>query len=471
MEPFDDIWGEKGFLTLSEADNDDEFHNLSTENLLVLPEDNIKEDEEFSMIYDEDQPSENAYFSYGRKEREQEAETLSVVPIVTEVEGTNGLKQTSLSLAQYPTVASSGMPPRYEQNNSTYATSSPPFNIFTDTIRQPTVPERSSSLSFSGLSARDNRHEYKHRKKVPSSTMKSRTSYPGREKNSIDKIIEEYHKKHAGKLGVGHANLKPLASKVIQKKPTRRKGHKYSRSWEGHVVECQDQRSGSRTSETPEGYQFDFDEKAQFQMAEEEDSFQQVGQAQKQHKSVSSFQQMGQMGQKSPKTTSFQQMGQAMDNLFTQEVQQFNYNYQSLLSPPSINAQQPSLSFQQLGHTYYDWNSYPFNYTSVLDEPHSPLFPERNLWIPREADNLPNQSHYEFQMPAVQTQDFETQQNTTVIDGNYTTALPLSLHESFGSERRSGPSSESSWASPSLSPWQPQTDYTHRPENMQGWEI
>ncbi|KAK6609269.1 hypothetical protein H4I96_03200 [Botrytis cinerea] len=74
-------------------------------------------------------------------------------------------------------------------------------------------------------------------------------------------------------------------------------------------------------------------------------------------------------------------------------------------------------------------------------------------------------------MPAVQTQDFETQQNTTAIDGNYTTALPLSLHESFGSERRSGPSSESSWASPSFSPWQPQTDYTHRPENMQGWEI
>ncbi|KAK6609270.1 hypothetical protein H4I96_03201 [Botrytis cinerea] len=260
MELFDDIWGEKGFLNLSEADNDDEFHNLSTENLLVLPEDNTKEDEEFSMIYDEDQPSENVCFSYGRKEREQEAKTLSVVPIVTEVEGSVGKIQfstTSLSLAQYPTVASSGMSPRYEQNNSTYATSSPPFNIFTDTIRQPTVPERSSSLSFSGLLARDNRHEYKHRKK---------------RENSIDKIIEEYHKKHAGKLGVGHANPKPLASKVIQKKPTRRKGHKYSRSWEGHVVECQDQRSGSRTSETPEGYQFDFDEKAQFQMAEEEDS-------------------------------------------------------------------------------------------------------------------------------------------------------------------------------------------------------
>lgn len=95
MELFDDIWGEKGFLNLSEADNDDEFHNLSTENLLVLPEDNTKEDEEFSMIYDEDQPSENVCFSYGRKEREQEAKTLSVVPIVTEVEGSVGKIQFS----------------------------------------------------------------------------------------------------------------------------------------------------------------------------------------------------------------------------------------------------------------------------------------------------------------------------------------------------------------------------------------
>lgn len=90
MELFEDIWGEKEFLNLPEADDDDEFHNLSTGNLLVLSENSAKEDEEFSMIYDEDQRSDNVYFSYGRKETEQEAETLSGVPIVTEVEGSVG---------------------------------------------------------------------------------------------------------------------------------------------------------------------------------------------------------------------------------------------------------------------------------------------------------------------------------------------------------------------------------------------
>ncbi|TEY81863.1 hypothetical protein BOTCAL_0031g00090 [Botryotinia calthae] len=446
MESFEDIWGEMKFL------------NLPTEDLLVLPEDNTKEDEELSMIYKKDQPSDKIYFSYGRKQRGQEIEARSAVPIVTEVEKSIGKvqcsNQTSLSLAQYPTIASSGMPPRYEQNISTCETSSPPSNIFTDTIRQPAVLDRSSSLSFSVSSDRDNKYEYKYRKKLPSSTIKSRPSYPRREKNSIDKIIEEYHKKHAGKLGVGHANSKPLTSEVIQKKPTRRKGHKYSRSWEEHVVECQDQHSGSRTSEIHQGYRFNFDEQAQFQKFEEEDS----------------FQQMGQVGQIPPKSTYSQHMGQLMVNPFTQEVQQFNYNYQSLPPPPRISTQQPSLSFQQLGHTYYDWSSYPFNYTSVLDEPHSPLFPERNLWVPRATETLPDQLYYQFQMPAVQTQDFETQQNTTVEDGNHATALTSTLMESFGSERRSGQSPESSWTSPSFSPYQAQTDYTHRPENIQGWE-
>ncbi|TGO59798.1 hypothetical protein BCON_0041g00080 [Botryotinia convoluta] len=374
MSLFEDIWGERQFFDLLEANDDDESLNLPKENPLVLQEDNIEEDEETSMIYSEDQPSENMYSSYAR------------YPLFSiDLKAANGLKQTSLSLVQRPTIDSPGMPSQYYQNHSTYATMSPSLNTISNTIRQPAVLERSSALSFSFLSDKDNRHEYKHREDLSYSMITSRPSSRRREKNSIDVIIEEHNKKHAGKLGVTQANSKPLAPKVVQKKPTRRKGHKYSGSLEGFMVECQAQHSGSGLSEIYQEYQFDPDEPTQSWIFEEEDSFQQVGQAQEVSQSVDSF----------------QHMGQGMIRPFTQEVQEFNYHCQSLPSPQRINTQKPNYSFQQMGHTYYDWGSYPFNYISVLDEPHSPLFPERNLWASRATETLPNQSHYQFQMPAV----------------------------------------------------------------------
>ncbi|KAF7899204.1 uncharacterized protein EAF01_008417 [Botrytis porri] len=450
MAFYENIWGERQFFDLSEADNNDEFPNLWKEGPFVLVEDNIEEDEGTSMAYNKDQVSNNVYSSYSRETRDREAETQSIMPIDTEFEESVGnipRSTTSLSLAQRPTIDSPGIPSQHYQNHSVYATMPPSFNTISNTIRRPDMLQRSSALSSSFSSDKDNRHEYKHREDVSYSMMISRPSSSRREKNSIDKIIEDHNKRHAGKLGVTPINSKPLASKVIQKKPTKRKGHKYSGSLEGFMVECQDQHSGSRLSGIYQEYQLDRDESTQSWMFEEQDS----------------FQQMGQMEQILPTSTSFQHMGQKMIDL-----QWFNSHCQSLSLPQNTGTQQPIHSFQQIGHAYYDQSSYPFNYISVLDEPHLPLFPERNLWATRATDTSPNQSHYQFQMPAVQTQDFGTQQYTTVRNGYCATVRFPSLHQSFGSERGSGRSSESS-TSPSLSPCQSQTCHTHSSEKVQEW--
>ncbi|TGO22539.1 hypothetical protein BPAE_0164g00260 [Botrytis paeoniae] len=431
MALYEDILGEWHFFDLPEADNDDGLLNLPKESPIILPEDSIEEDEEVPMIYKEIQPSDN----------------------------------TSLFLVQSPTIDSPGMPSQYYQNHSTYATMPPSFDTISNTIGQLAILERSSALAFSFLSDKDNRHECKHREDLSYSMMAPRPSSRRRDKNSIDMIIEEHNKKHAGKLGVTQANSKPLAPKVIQKKPTKRKGHKYSGSLEGFMVECQDQCSGSSLSGIYQEYQVDHDAPTPSWMFEEEYSFQQLGQAQKVPQSVDSIQHMGQMGRIHPNSTSFQNMGQGMIRPFMHEVQQFNYHCQSLPSPQRIDTQQLNYSSQQIGHTYYDWGLYPFNYISVLDEPHSPLFLERNLWAPRAAETLSNQSHYPFQMPAARIQGFETQQYTTARNGNCAAASPSSLYESFGSERGSGQFSESP-TSPSLSPYQLQTAYTHRLKTM-----
>ncbi|KAF5876193.1 uncharacterized protein Bfra_002595 [Botrytis fragariae] len=469
MAIYEDIWGERHFFDLPEADNDDEFLNLQKESPIILTEDNIEEDEEVPMIYNEIQPSGNVCFSYAREERDQEAETQSIMPIDPEFDESVGNIQgstTSLSLVQSPTIDSPGMSSQYYQSRSTYATIPPSFDKISNTMRQTAVLERSSDISFSLLSDKDNRHKYKRREDLSYSMMTSRPSSRRREKNNIDIIIEEHNKKHAGKLGVTQVISKPLSPKVIQKKPTKQKGHKHSGSLEGFMVECQAQHSESSLSNIYQEYRIDHDEPTQSWMFEEEDSFHQVGQVQEVSQNVDSIQHMGHMGQIPPNSESFQHMRQGVTRAFTHEVQKFNFDCQSLPSPQRMDTQQPNDSFQQMGYTHYDWGSYPSNYISFLDETHSPLFPERNLWAPRATATLYNQSHYQFQMPTVQTQGFATQQYITVRDGNCAAVSPS---ESFGSERGSGQSSEAS-TSPSFSPCQLQTAYTHRPETMQEWD-
>lgn len=285
----------------------------------------------------------------------------------------------------------------------------PSVNKIPNIIRQPTVLERSSSLSDLYR-----RHEFKHKEDLSYSMMTSRPPSRRREKNSIDKIIEEHNKKHAGKFGVTQAYSKLLAPKVIQKKPTKRKGHKYSGSLEGFMVKCEAQHIGPGSSEVYQEYQLDHDEPTQSWMFEEADSFQQVGQAQEVSQSLNSIQHIDQMEQMPLDSTPFQYMGQEMIGPLAHEVHQFNEHCQSVPSPRLINTQQPNNSFQQMGHACCDWDSYPFNHISVLDVPHSPLFPERNLWTPRATDTLFNQSHDQFRMPVVQTQGFETQHYPTV---------------------------------------------------------
>ncbi|KAF7959876.1 hypothetical protein EAE96_001479 [Botrytis aclada] len=471
MEEFEDIWGDLQSFNLPEADDGNEFLNLPEENPLDLPEDKVKEDKDFSTIYKEYQSLDNVYSSFVRDGREQEAETQLTmsIPIDTKVDESIGNIQyptASLSLDQYPTIDFPGMPSQYNQNYSAYTTMSSPFNRISNNIRQQPVLERSSALSLSSLSDQDSTNQYKHKEDSSYSMIASRPSSRRREKNSIDKIIEEHNKKHAEKLGVLQTISNLVAPKAIQKRPVRRKGHKYSGSLEGFKAERRAQHSRSRLSEVSRGYQFDHNEPIQSSMFGEEDSSQQLGQAQQVPQSVNSIQHMSQMGQIPLNSTSFQHMGQGMIRPSTEGVQQFDYHYQSPPSPQDMNIQQPNHSFQKMGHTQYDCGSYPFNYISVLHEPHSPLFPERNLWAPQATENLPNQSNHQFQMLATQTHDFETQQYTTMRNGNYATASPSPLHESFESERGSGQYPESSLTSPSFSPLQPQTDHTHSQEKM-----
>ncbi|TGO43307.1 hypothetical protein BHYA_0002g01120 [Botrytis hyacinthi] len=455
MSLFEDIWGERQCFDLLEANDDDDSLDLPKEYPLVLQEDNIEKDEDTAMIHLGDQPSENMYSSFARVGRYQEAQTQLIMPVGTKFEESVGDIQcfaTSLSLVQRSTDNSLGTTSQYHQNHSTHETMSPSFNAVSNIIRQPAMLERSSALSFSFLSDKDSRHEHKHREDLSHSMMTPRPASRRREKNSIDKIIEEHNKKHAGKLGVAQAHSKPLAPKAIQKKPTKRKGHKYSGSLEGFMVKCEAQHSGSGLSEVYQEYQLNHDEPTQSWIFEEADSFPQVGQAQEVLHSVDSI----------------QHMGQGIIVPLTHEAQQFDNHCQSLPSPQLISTQQPNYSFQQMGHTYYDCELYSFNHISVFDVPHSPLFPERNLWAPGATDTLSNQSRDQFRMPAVQIHGFETHQYMTVRNGNCATASPSSLHGFFGSERGSGESSESP-TSPSFSPCQSQTGYTHRPETMQEW--
>ncbi|KAF7942827.1 uncharacterized protein EAE97_006281 [Botrytis byssoidea] len=453
MSLFEDIWGERQCFDLLEANDEDESLDLLKESRIVLQEDSIEEYEDTAMVHLEDHPSENMYTSFARRGRDQEAQTRLIMPVDTNFEENVGNIQcstTSLSLAQHSLVDSPRMPSQYFQNHSTYATMSPSSTKISNIIRQPAVLERSSALS-SPLSDKENRHKQKHREDLSHSVMAPRPSSRRREKNSIDKIIEEHNKKHAGKLGVTQANSKPLAPKVIQKKPTKRKGNRYSGSLEGFMVKCEAQYSGPGLSEVYQEYQLDHDESTQSWMFEEADSFQQVGQAQEVPQSVDSIQYTGQMGGITPNAMSFQHMSQGMICPMTHEVQKFHSHCQSLPSPQLTRTQQPNYSFQQMGHTYYDCDLYPFNHISVLNIPHSPLFPERNLWAPRAIETLSNQSHDQFRIPAVHTQGFETQQYMTARNGNSATAFPSSLHGFLGSERGSGQSSESP-TSPSFSP-------------------
>ncbi|TGO69931.1 hypothetical protein BOTNAR_0005g00130 [Botryotinia narcissicola] len=453
MSLFEDVWGERQCFDLPEANDDNESLDLLKESSLVLREDNIEEYEDTAIAHLEDQLSKNMYSSFVRVGRDQEAQTQLIMPIDTKFEESVGNGQcsaTSLSLAQRSLVDSPRMPSQYFQNHSTHATMWSSINKISNIIRQPAVLERSSALSFS-LSDKENRHKQKHREDLSHSMMAPRPSSRRREKNSIDKIIEEHNKKHAGKLEVTQANSKPLAPKVIQKKPTKRKGNRYSGSLEGFMVKCEAQYSGSGLSEVYRKYQLEHDEPTQSWMFEETDSFQQVGQAQEVPQSVDPIQHTSQMGEIIPNVTSFQHIGQGMIGPLTHEVQQFHSHCQSLPSPQLMRTQQPNRSFQQMGHKYYDWDLYPSNYISVLDVPHSPLFPERNLWAPRATDTLSNQSHDQLRMPAVHIQGFETQQYMTVRNGNSATASPSSLHGFLGSERGSCQSSESP-TSPSFSP-------------------
>ncbi|KAJ8070881.1 hypothetical protein OCU04_001240 [Sclerotinia nivalis] len=152
-------------------------------------------------------------------------------------------------------------------------------------------------------------------------------------------------------------------------------------------------------------------------------------------------------------TQSFQQLGQQMMNpsikrFYNRTVKRegetsmqpkkwpVSHN-QPLQLPRFMNPQEQYYSFQQMGHTQNNSGFSHINYRSILDEPHSPLFPERNSWTPRTNTNLHVQAHVQQQTPTVQEPQFGTQQHTNMSNGRSTTPFSSFPPSSFTSERNS----------------------------------
>lgn len=100
------------------------------------------------------------------------------------------------------------------------------------------------------------------------------------------------------------------------------------------------------------------------------------------------------------------------------------------------NSQQQKHSFQQMGHLNDNLSLSPFNCTSVLDEPHTPLFPERTIWMSQARNTLREQSQNQRQTSNFPRQHLDIQQqqmnvsiSAQTVTKHYTIANPVQMQD------------------------------------------
>ncbi|KAF7868451.1 hypothetical protein EAF04_004983 [Stromatinia cepivora] len=562
MSFFEGTWEEEESFNLSEQD---EFLNLPEGAFFNLQEDNKNKGDDLSITNSSDK-SLNMYSPHegdingmvlqgtidefevnsiksdktcteGAEPAETEVGSRLSMPVDTqfEKEVTRGQYFTATnSLIQSPTSISSAEIQRHSSSETKASSFSGVSNTMGSLLTPPSV------LPGPFLSAEDHRYSQNNREILsPTPTPFIRQ----REKNSIDRIIEEHNKKMAEKAAAKKANSTLLGYSGIQKKTPVKRGHRYSRSLDESVGNAQTQaeynHNGVPGSLAPrQKCQVNFNDQFQTQGFQEKVSFQQMCQMQQGPSNLNSFQQMGQMQRIPPNldsfqqvshgkmysypqkytssnteqqapcqpsavtqfqaspynqfehqnypmsTQSFQQLGQQMMNpsikrFYNRDVKregeasmhpnQLDVSHnQPLQSPQFMNPQEQYYSFQQMGHTHNDLGFSHNNYPSVLDEPHVPLFPERNSWTPRTNTDLHCQAHNQWQTSAVQAPEFETQQQTNVgtpMSNSRSTISPPSFPPpSFTSERNSDQPSESPLDPPFPRSSPGNIDLTHRPK-------
>ncbi|CAD6446976.1 8403fb7b-fded-4708-803e-45e28f99321d [Sclerotinia trifoliorum] len=380
-------------------------------------------------------------------------------------------------------------PPKVKQHSRSAAKASS-FSRISNTMVPSFIPPSSSPVSF--LSAKN--HSYNGDNRGTSSSTSTRSTRQ-RAKNGIDRIIEEHEKRVAEKAAIRKANSNLPGYSGIQKKTPVKKGHRYSGSLDESLGRCQIEPPYNRhhvpvslspQKECPvnvDGSQaHGFQGRGPFQQIDRMrqmqtippnlDHFEQFSHgkmcsylknyANSDTKQRAPFHRQLHAStynrfelQKTPiSTQTFQQLGQQMMDPFIGKFHNQSMNRereasvhpnewpvshnQSLQSRQSMDPQEQNYSFQQTGHKQNNSGFSHINYSSILEEPHSPLFPERNSWMPQTNTDLHGQAYDQWQTSGVQESQFGTQQHTNMSSGRSTNPFPSLPPSSFTSEQNSG---------------------------------
>ncbi|KAI9647338.1 hypothetical protein NHQ30_003723 [Ciborinia camelliae] len=533
MSFFDGTWGEPEFFDLPEYNNEENFKFSATK---TKTEDQSIDNRPSPYNIDVDgSTSKETANQFGvNLSKSDEAYTEMANPVEENLlQQADDLKQATLPLKQSPTVISSAVPSPDMQNSVISGGDFSSFHEISNTMQPPATP---SSVPYSLPQTRDHRHGNLNRKLLSPKPLTGK-----REKTSIDRIIDEHNKKMEEKAAARKAKSALINYAGIQKKAARRTGRKSSESQYGSISKTQNQ-SAFRYHGVPgllgtrQEYQVNFNDPIQIQEFQEESSFQRMGQMQQITTVLDPFQQMGHImmtpclqnyndsgAETGPKyqipavsantqvnlnqfehqnsqlvMNSLHQTGQpminpSMEGVFNPEIKKQASIYinqchaspsQSLQLPQSMDSQIQNHPFQQMGQANENFDPSTSNHTVDFEKPHSPLFPERNFWMPRTSNILHGRAHNQWQMTAVQPQNFGTQQKTYVG-----TTTQIGIHNSapanfFQMRDSSSPSSfspllptvftpemnDSEFSSSQSSPFSPpsslgQINFTHRSNN------
>ncbi|KAB8303554.1 hypothetical protein EYC80_004959 [Monilinia laxa] len=356
-----------------------------------------------------------------------------------------------------------------------------------------------------------------------------------RKKSSIDRIIEEHDRKSAERLAARKAHALRLGYKGIQKNAGDRNLHRSSRGQDEYVSNPQN-RSTSRHHGVPEpmvarqAYHANLQDQLRAQELSESNTFLQMDQMQQSPAALDPFQQMSQnrmtphqqnyrntreASQQPPVGTasrpsrynhqnsqsnmnSFQQTSQQvidppMERVFTPNMnsQASGYgNHVPVSHSQSFNSRQlmePRLqnhSSQRMGQARHGSGPSALNYNAVYEEPHVPLFPERNSWEPPISNIIRGEANNRRQISVSQMQQFEAQQqaNTGIppqafnhnpaaanefqMSNNWSTT-PIDPFPSMNSEQ----TPQSLMNNPFPPPPPVQISFTHTPKDRDGFDI
>lgn len=158
-----------------------------------------------------------------------------------------------------------------------------------------------------------------------------------------------------------------------------------------------------------------------------------------------------------------------------------SFNSRQLMQP-----RLPNHSSQRMGQARHGSGPSALNHSAGYEEPHVPLFPERNSWEPPITNIIRGGANNRRQISVSQMQQFEAQQQANAgispqafthnpaapnqFNDWYTTPIDPFSPTSFRHEANSDQFSQSMMANP-FAPPPGQTSFTHTPKDRDGFDI